>query len=95
MKYFSCTEITSLDFGKKPIPKDSCKKCKFPQSACSVTEQGEAECRCPEACTADFAPVRGSDGRNYTNKCQLEVEACKPENIGSLTLKHVGPCGKI
>lgn len=63
-------------------------------SACTVNKNGEAECQCPEECTADFDPVCGSDGRNYSSKCQLEIEACKPENLNTLKLKHVGPCGK-
>ena len=79
---------------KVPPAKDPCKKCKFPKTFCSRDKNGTAECLCPQFCTREFAPVCGTDGRNYSNKCQLEVEACKPENIRTLKVKHLGPCGK-
>ena len=79
---------------KVPPAKDPCKKCMFPKTFCSRDKNGTAECLCPQFCTREFSPVCGTDGRNYSNKCELEVEACKPENIRTLKVKHFGPCGK-
>ena len=37
----------------------------------------------------------GTDGRNYSSYCVFLEEACKPENVGVLKLKHRGACGKV
>ena len=94
MNIFFLTEVTPLAFDKQIVVENPCEKCMFPKSACIVNENGQAECHCPQVCTADYAPVCGTDGRNYTNKCELEVEACKPENLHTLRIQHVGACGK-
>lgn len=63
-------------------------------SICVVNENGEVECYCLEECMVDFDLVCGFDGCNYSNKCQLQIEVCKLENLNILRFQYVGLCGK-
>ena len=47
--------------------------------------------KCLKACTKHYAPVCGSDGRSYGNKCGFDIAHC--ENP-SLRLVHSGRCKK-
>ena len=45
--------------------------------------------KCETACTREFFPICGSDGKTYNNKCLLKVATClNPE----VELKSHGPC---
>ncbi|XP_072024274.1 plasminogen-like [Amphiura filiformis] len=46
--------------------------------------------RCTDFCTSHYDPVCGSDGRTYSNNCQLTKEACE-SNTG-VTAVHGGAC---
>ncbi|OQS02924.1 hypothetical protein THRCLA_04754 [Thraustotheca clavata] len=45
---------------------------------------------CPTNCIENYAPVCGSNGQTYTNKCFLEIAACKDSTIKQVS---EGACG--
>ena len=46
---------------------------------------------CPEVCTADYKPVCGTDGKTYSNYCNLLQNACTTK-MKNLTMAHEGEC---
>ncbi|XP_071540949.1 agrin-like isoform X2 [Panulirus ornatus] len=45
--------------------------------------------KCPEYCTNDYNPVCGSDGRTYSNECELQRTSCQGSQI---YIKYKGKC---
>ena len=53
------------------------------------SDNNNKEKKCETACTREFFPICGSDGKTYNNKCLLKVATClNPE----VELKNHGPC---
>ena len=54
-----------------------------------MLKDNDKEKKCETACTREFFPICGSDGKTYFNKCLLKVATClNPE----VELKSHGPC---
>ncbi|KAI8439246.1 hypothetical protein MSG28_013085 [Choristoneura fumiferana] len=54
-----------------------------------VAAGGRGVCRCPR-CSNEFAPVCGSDGISYGNRCKLQLEACRHRR--DVQVLYDGPC---
>ena len=45
-------------------------------SRCEMTSDASVECKCPEKCEREFAPVCGTNEKTYRNMCVLKLESC-------------------
>lgn len=60
---------------------------------CGEASSGSASAsECPDACTQEYNPVCGSNGKTYSNKCMLTIAQCDNPDA-NITLASEGECG--
>ncbi|XP_067019001.1 uncharacterized protein [Acropora muricata] len=76
------TTVTHRTTPRKMTTGKSCEDllCKN-YAQCIATDEGQAQCRCPQNCSAGRRPVCGTNGKSYLNMCALKKEAC---NLGQM-----------
>ncbi|HEY0782365.1 MAG TPA: Kazal-type serine protease inhibitor family protein [Thermoanaerobaculia bacterium] len=60
--------------------------CQYPAGQCNVADLAGICVTKPEACTKEYNPVCGCDGKTYANACELLVVGAKED--------HKGECAK-
>ena len=47
---------------------------------------------CDFFCTQNYDPVCGTDGKTYSNKCSMQLEACTQKK--NVSVAHNGKCSE-
>lgn len=71
-----------------PVWRRDCNTCRCHDKKASCTEKACGKI-CSDICPANYDPVCGTDGRTYSNLCQLQAVAC---HNNMTRLLHSGPC---
>ncbi|XP_038208329.1 agrin-like isoform X2 [Zerene cesonia] len=89
--------ITFKYFGKC----DPCAGVTCPDpEVCQLDEKRSPSCRCAEPCPLEFSPVCASDGKTYSNECQMHRESCRARKQLKIIFKGqcssgVNPCAEV
>ncbi|XP_068626565.1 agrin-like [Battus philenor] len=91
------TNITFMYYGKC----DPCAGVTCPDpEVCQLDERRLPSCRCAEPCPLEFSPVCASDGKTYSNECQMQRESCRARKQLRIIFKGqcssgVNPCSEV
>ncbi|XP_047511695.1 agrin-like [Pieris napi] len=91
------TNITFKYYGKC----DPCAGVTCPDpEVCQLDEKRSPSCRCAEPCSLEFSPVCASDGKTYSNECQMHRESCRARKQLKIIFKGqcstgVNPCAEV
>ncbi|CAB3240060.1 unnamed protein product [Arctia plantaginis] len=93
----SNTNITFKYYGKC----DPCAGIACPDpEVCQLDDHRAPSCRCAEPCSLEFSPVCASDGKTYSNECQMHRESCRARKQLKIVFKGqcssgVNPCAEV
>ncbi|XP_053616834.1 agrin-like [Plodia interpunctella] len=91
------TNITFKYYGKC----DPCAGVTCPDpEVCQLDDRRSPSCRCAEPCPLEFSPVCASDGKTYSNECQMHRESCRARKQLKIIFKGqcstgVNPCAEV
>ncbi|XP_050347435.1 agrin-like [Nymphalis io] len=91
------TNITFKYYGKC----DPCAGVTCPDpEVCQLDDRRQPLCRCAEPCSLEFSPVCASDGKTYSNECQMHRESCRARKQLKIIFKGqcssgVNPCAEV
>lgn len=92
---FETPNKTTANKARKNIA-DPCAGVTCPDpEVCQLDDRRQPSCRCAEPCPLEFSPVCASDGKTYSNECQMHRESCRARKQLKIVFKGQCSTGKF